>query len=114
MSSITTYEANILVSNCNVGPLEAAHLKAVIDAIDAAQVISPTFRMLAGLKQLQANGFIGEQDVVLLKNALDAAAAGTPLASSGVTADRTREAMRRLKAVWPGSTVEGLAAVIFT
>jgi hypothetical protein len=113
MASITNVQRDMLVSLCNVGPLEAAHLKTVLDAIDGSQVVSTTFRLDNLLFQLKANGWIGEQDATLIKAAVVAAAAGTPLNDAGTIA-KTKAAVRKLKAVLPSSVVEGVAAVIFT
>ena len=114
MTSITTREANLFVSTASSGPLEAAHFKEVMDAIDAANVIVPTVRLETFLKHLQAASILGEGDVTLLKAAIDAAAAGTPISGSGDTAVRTRAAARKLKTILPSSTVEGLVTLIFT
>lgn len=114
MSSITTKESKLFVSVADAGPLEAAHLKEVLDAIDTPAVIVPSTRMLAMLKQLQAASVLGKGDVDLLKTALDAAAAGTPIANNDATATKTRAAVRKLKAILPASTVEGLVTLIFT
>lgn len=113
MASITNQQRDVLVSLCNVGPLEAAHLKTVLDAIDAAQVVSTTFRLDNLLAQLRGNGWIGDAEAVLIKDAIVASAAGTPLSDADVLL-RTKAAVRKLKAVLPGSVVEGIAAVIFT
>lgn len=115
MSSISEKEQNVLVSVCNVGRLEAAHIKVVLDAIDASEVVSTSSHLFTNaFFQLAANGIIGKDEAALLKAAVEAAAAGNPISDSGHTADMTRAACRKLSAIWPQATVEGLVTLIFT
>lgn len=114
MTSITETEQNVLVSVAGTGALEAAHLKAVLDAIEASQVIAPTYLFDNVFLQLRSNNVLGEDDAALIKAAIAAAAAGTPISGVGDTAERTRAAVRRLGSVLPGATVEALVALVFT
>lgn len=110
MSSISTYESKLLLSVCNVGRLEAAHLKLLLDQIEADTAETVTYVLLNCMYQLRANGWLGKSEADLIQAAIEVRAVTHNGAISNAV--ETRAAVRKLKAIWPAATVEGLVTLL--
>lgn len=110
MAFLSAYHTNLLTSVANVGPLEAAHLKLLLDQIEADTAETVTYLLTSVFTQLRANGFIGATDAAYIQAAIVARAATHDAAIDN--AAETTAALRKLGSIWPASTVEDLVTLL--